>query len=271
MDLSLLKQPFRADDIEWRLQQAGESNGRIWGKCLAYVTVRAIEARLDEVCGPENWKNEFKEGPNGGILCGISIHTGSEWVTKWDGAENTQVESVKGGLSDAMKRAGVQWGIGRYLYDLEEGWANVCDNGIYNGKTKEGKWFKWNPPVLPEWALPSDEVNGFQKPQVNGTVAADTKPVETNTAPKGRKTKNSVPEASAEDTIKTMGNTIISRIGLVMKREENGRMIFTEPEINQIRSLVANTQLTENGIKELEELENVVRMELESRLTKMAA
>ena len=56
-----------------------------------------------------------------------------------------------------------------------------------------------------------------------------------------------------------------------MKREENGRMIFTEPEINQIRTLVANTQLTENGIKELEELENVVRMELESRLSKMAA
>ena len=56
-----------------------------------------------------------------------------------------------------------------------------------------------------------------------------------------------------------------------MKREENGNMVFSEPEINQIRSLVANTQLTDNGVKELEELENVVRMELESRLMKMAA
>ena len=56
-----------------------------------------------------------------------------------------------------------------------------------------------------------------------------------------------------------------------MKREENGSMVFTEPEINQIRGLVANTQLNENGIKELEELEKFVRMELESRLSKMAA
>ena len=74
-----------------------------------------------------------------------------------------------------------------------------------------------------------------------------------------------------EEEIKAKGNSVISRIGLIMKREENGRMIFTELEINQIRTLVANTQLTENGIKELEELENVVRMELESRLSKMAA
>ena len=56
-----------------------------------------------------------------------------------------------------------------------------------------------------------------------------------------------------------------------MKREENGRNIFSEPEINQIRGLVANTQINDNGIKELEELEKVVRIELESRLSKMAA
>ncbi|MGH7576528.1 MAG: Rad52/Rad22 family DNA repair protein [Longimicrobiales bacterium] len=35
------------------------------------------------------------------------------------------MESVKGGLSAATKRAAVEWGIGRYLYGIEEGWANV--------------------------------------------------------------------------------------------------------------------------------------------------
>ena len=269
MDLSKLKEPFKVEDIEWRLQQAGETNGRIWGKCLAYVTVRAIESRLDDVCGPENWKNEFKEGPNGGILCGLSVKTGDEWITKWDGSENTDIESIKGGLSGAMKRAAVQWGIGRYLYDLEEGWATVCDNGIFNGKTKEGKWFKWNPPALPSWALPKGEET-FQKSEVNNPVTSDNKPTETNTSSKGRRTKTSATTANEEE-IKAKGNSVISRIGLIMKREENGNMFFSEPEINQIRSLVANTQLTDNGVKELEELENVVRMELESRLMKMAA
>ena len=54
MDLSKLKEPFSENDIEWRVQQSGETNGRIWAKVLAYVTARAIENRLDEVCGPEN-------------------------------------------------------------------------------------------------------------------------------------------------------------------------------------------------------------------------
>ena len=156
MDLSKLKDCFEPNDIEWRLQQCGKgSNGKIWGMALAYVTNRAIMNRLDEVCGPESWKNEFKAAPDGGILCGISIKVGDEWVTKWDGAENTDIEAVKGGLSGAMKRAAVQWGIGRYLYKLEESWINANDNGAYRGKTKDGTTFKWDAPTLPAWALPN--------------------------------------------------------------------------------------------------------------------
>lgn len=157
MNLEELKKPFPEKDIEWRLQTCGEKNGKFWGMCLAYVTNRAIQNRLDEVVGAENWKNEFKQGPDGGILCGLSIKCGDEWVTKWDGAENTQIEAVKGGLSGAMKRAAsTGWGIGRYLYNLEEGWAEITENGRFSGKTKEGKWFKWNPPKLPAWALPNN-------------------------------------------------------------------------------------------------------------------
>lgn len=29
LDLSKLKEPFKAEDIEWRIQQSGETNGRI--------------------------------------------------------------------------------------------------------------------------------------------------------------------------------------------------------------------------------------------------
>ena len=162
MDLSKLKDFFEPNDIEWRLQQCGKTKeGKIWGMALAYVTNRAIMNRLDEVCGPENWKNEFKAAPDGGILCSISIKVGDEWVTKWDGAENTDIEAVKGGLSSAMKRAAVQWGIGRYLYKLGESWINSNENGAYRGKTKDGTIFKWDAPNLPAWALP----NGL-KPEI---------------------------------------------------------------------------------------------------------
>jgi hypothetical protein len=126
---------------------------------LAYVTNRAIMERLDNVCGPEGWRNEYIAGPSGGLLCGLSIKVEDEWITKWDGAENTDIESVKGGLSNAMKRAAVQWGIGRYLYNLDATYVNANPNGKHWQKGKQGKYdsFKWDAPALPTWALPEDE------------------------------------------------------------------------------------------------------------------
>jgi hypothetical protein len=150
-----LKEPFPAEDIEWRIQRSGKKEGKIWAMVLAYVTARAIQERLDEACGVFGWKNEYKEGPNGGVLCGISIaDSEGRWTTKWDGAENTNIEAVKGGLSGAFKRAGAVWGIGRYLYNLEATFAVISDSGRYSSQVKDGPWFKWNPPALPSWALP---------------------------------------------------------------------------------------------------------------------
>jgi len=157
MNLEDLGIPFPEEDIEWRVAEAGKSPKGIWAKVLAYVTNRAIMDRLDAVCGSENWKNEFVTGPQGGVLCGLSIRVNNEWITKWDGCENSEIEPVKGGLSGAMKRAAVHWKIGRYLYGLDIGWANVCKDGKHYGrlpKDKGGDAFYWEAPVLPPWALP---------------------------------------------------------------------------------------------------------------------
>jgi hypothetical protein len=156
-----LQQPFEASEIEWRVQRSGIAKGKGWAMVLAYVNNRAIMDRLDEVFGIDGWKNEYSVAPDGGILCGISALFAGEWVTKYDGAENTQVEAVKGGLSNAMKRAAVQWGIGRYLYKLEATFVQVQPNGKnrikvddkYTGETITGYW---DLPKLPEWALPSE-------------------------------------------------------------------------------------------------------------------
>jgi len=74
---------------------------------LAYISNRASSSAW-MTCRTVGWRNEFTTGPGGGVLCGISVYFGPEigWVTKFDGAENTDFESVKGGLSDSMKRAG---------------------------------------------------------------------------------------------------------------------------------------------------------------------
>ncbi|HHH1886669.1 TPA: Rad52/Rad22 family DNA repair protein [Yersinia enterocolitica] len=163
MDLLKLDEPFPVDDIEWRVQRCGITNDNPWAMVLAYVTNRAIMYRLDEVCGKENWKNEYSPGPDGGVMCGLSIRINEEWVTKWDGAEKTQVEAVKGGMSASMKRAAVQWGIGRYLYSLEENFA-ICSIKKQNGwnkasfkdKDNQYKNIWWETPPLPTWAMPTE-------------------------------------------------------------------------------------------------------------------
>lgn len=156
-DLPLLAVPLHPDALGWRVQNSGLKNGGDpWARIVPYVRSRDVMDRLDDVCGPHGWANEYRPGPAGGVLCGISVYTGGEWVTKWDGADNTDVEAVKGGLSNAMKRAGAQWGIGRYLARLDSGWAVFADQGRYHCRIpKDGKWFDWNPPRLPAWALPA--------------------------------------------------------------------------------------------------------------------
>lgn len=163
-----LKEPFAAEDIEWRVQTAGETKkGGLYAIVVPYVNNRAVQDRLDEVMGVTGWKNEFTGTPNGkGTLCGISVRDGEGWLTKWDGSEDSDIEAVKGGLSGAMKRAAVQWGIGRYLYKLEaaivtpqtakpdgmDGW--IVAQVKLNGARKERIYYKR--PKLPAWALPKE-------------------------------------------------------------------------------------------------------------------
>jgi hypothetical protein len=152
-----LQKPFPAQDIEWRVQRVVQTTKGNKAVVLAYVTNRAIQNRLDEVFGIGNWKNEFKEWRENGVLCGISVKIDGEWVTKWDGAEETQIEAVKGGFSGSMKRAAVQWGIGRYLYNLEETWVDIKERGEhYISDKKTGIKGYWDTPSLPSWALPEE-------------------------------------------------------------------------------------------------------------------
>jgi len=164
MDLKQLREPFKSTDIEWRIGSSGIKDNKPWGMCLAYVTARAIQDRLDDVCGAENWQNDFKEAPQGGVLCGISIWVNDRWVIKWNGSDNTNIEAVKGGLSGAEKRAGAEWGIGRYLYNLDSGWAVFNNNGKHSAKI-DNKYYKWDAPDLPLWALPKGTQPKKQEPK----------------------------------------------------------------------------------------------------------
>lgn len=127
-----LKKPFSFDEIEWRIGSSYERNGEVKALALPYVTSRAIMDRLDSVFGIDGWEDEYQPWGNNAQLCAITVRIGDRSVKKWDGAEMTDYESVKGGLSNALKRTAVKFGIGRYLYSFDQIWVK-CEQ---RGKTK---------------------------------------------------------------------------------------------------------------------------------------
>lgn len=109
--------PFPRRAIHWRVGSTYERDSKKFGKPLAYLDARDVMNRLDAVVGPANWQDSYTETPKR-TICTLSIRVGDEWVSKSDGAGDTNMEGEKGGLSDALKRAAVKWGIGRYLYGI---------------------------------------------------------------------------------------------------------------------------------------------------------
>ena len=102
-----LKRPFK--NVKWR---KGYKNG----KDLVYIDARDVMDRLDTVFGIDGWQTKY-EYLGGRMICNLSVRFDLEWVTKSDGAGDSNIEGEKGGISDSLKRAAVLLGIGRYLYN----------------------------------------------------------------------------------------------------------------------------------------------------------
>jgi len=103
-----LKRPFPIGSVSFRKGPGGS-------KELAYITARDVMQRLDDVFGVDGWSDEY-DYIGGRMICKLKCRFGDTWITKSDGADDTQIEGAKGGISDALKRAAVKFGIGRYLY-----------------------------------------------------------------------------------------------------------------------------------------------------------
>lgn len=154
-----LAKPFPADVVKWRVGQT--SNDDTACKPLAYITARHVMGRLDKVLGFNNWKDDLNMIGDA-YRCELSVRVNDEWITKVDVAEGTNIETVKGGASDAFKRVAVKFGIGRYLYDIDDQWVDLknikkMDNSaVYAGYSDQrGINMGFYPPDLPSFAKPS--------------------------------------------------------------------------------------------------------------------
>lgn len=131
---------LRADEIEVRVAQATEYGVSL----LLYKDARVDMAILDETVGQDNWQNKFYEH-KGILFCSLGINTNHKnpsaddrWIWKDDAGTESNTEAEKGNASDARKRAGFAWGIGRELYTspVIKVRSGECGLKQYNGKWK---------------------------------------------------------------------------------------------------------------------------------------
>lgn len=150
-----LTAPFKPEEIDWRIQNGGIKNREPWALITSYVDARAVQNRLDEVIGPENWQVSYTPQPSG-FLCSLSIKLVDVWVSKEDGAEHTDIEPFKGGISKALVRAASCWGIGRYLYDTPTTYATFVEKGVSGARHSkiDHQDFYWLPPQLAATSSP---------------------------------------------------------------------------------------------------------------------
>ena len=140
--------PFPAEAIGWKPQTIVNSNNGSRALALAYIDARDVMDRLDAVLGIAGWQDSYHENADGTVCCTLELRLGGEWLSRCDvGGESEQKDAgdrKKAAYSDALKRAAVKFGIGRYLYSLPAVWADYDVQKRAFVRT----------PSLPAWALP---------------------------------------------------------------------------------------------------------------------
>jgi hypothetical protein len=140
-----LQAPFPTHQVNFKPQTFNRERTR--ALLLSYVDARAVQDRLDAIC-PDGWEFEMTPVP-GAAAPTVKGRLTVLGVVREDIGEAGEGEfgTYKAAASDALKRCAVQFGIGRYLYDLPRLWVD-WDDAARAPRTA---------PELPEWARPDHE------------------------------------------------------------------------------------------------------------------
>lgn len=129
-----LAAPFDPAEVRTRRGPRGD---------LRYITARTARRRLNEVVGPANWTCRI-EPADRWVRCALTITLPDGRTITREALGGypdmpTDEDKVKGGDSDAFKRACVLFGIGEYLYGdepAEPGPAPPTSNGNGHGELR---------------------------------------------------------------------------------------------------------------------------------------
>ena len=130
VELNALSAPFPLSAVDFKPQVMNKE--RTSGMATTYVDARAVAERLDSVL-PFGWSAGYRtihsETDRFVVECALTLTlSDGRTVTRADVGESdngaNEASRHKSAYSDALKRAAVQFGVGRYLYDLPKMWAD---------------------------------------------------------------------------------------------------------------------------------------------------
>jgi len=89
------------------------------GRAFEYVTASQVAQRLDETVGPGNWASRLQllGSEPWIVLCELTLFGVTKADVGYSNAPDSEEESepAKAAASDALKRAALLWGVGRWL------------------------------------------------------------------------------------------------------------------------------------------------------------
>lgn len=151
--LALLRQPFPIDLLYYKPQAVSAKTGK--ALAAVYADPRAYQDRLNieiEDIGPDGWEDHYQliATESGKLMCvctvtihGLGTHSdvGEEPISDKNAATIVKAQ--------AMKRALLNFGLGRYLYDFPKGrW--------YKFDKDKNKWIDDPNDDLPDFAIPKE-------------------------------------------------------------------------------------------------------------------
>ena len=165
-----LEKPFDPHVVEWRVANTSNNNGNLRGQLVAYADSRAYQDRLNILFTPAGWTRRYDRQFSGQVergrdqkmvakvfvTCELTIHglgsnssTGEAWCDDDNGGTTAEAQ--------AFKRAASCFGLGRYLYDVEEVWVDLDERKR-----------PLSTPSLPQWATPGGWAKGLRpQPSAN--------------------------------------------------------------------------------------------------------
>lgn len=240
---------LEAKDIEVKVKQVS-AKGAI---ALLYKTARVDMACLDDVVGAECWEDDYKE--IGGVLyCGIGIHTDKGVRWKWSNGVESRSDGdgneKKGEASDAFKRAGFMWGIGRELYTAPFIFLNVETEQDGN----DGKKYKLKDrfSTFSVKSITYDKDDTIDKVVIENNQNEIVYPKNYNNAPKPQPKADPKPLPQPK---KEVGTELLTTPTFALTESEYAAYLMAKIKDSKVKPSFVTAQITKYGKQKAAELE----------------